>query len=321
MSRKFLSLLFFFFLLFFSCQKESDSIQKIDPPFQEYIDRFAKEASSRGVNVNLQSLVVTFSDTLQNYCGYGVSNSVQISSRVNCWQNQTDANKEILMFHELGHAILHRSHDNSILSNGDYKTMMLDGNQFSLYSEDTPERRKYYLDELFNASTPPPSWASQKTISTVLINDTINKNSTNWKFVLRSGSSQLGEISTAVPSRGSSLKISTSTPSTFSYWYYEFTPTGIKQSAKLILKVNIRLEQVAEGGVYFALKGDGDTKSMFFVTTQYVRKIVGTTDFIEYNLDLPYYIDKTKKIYIFLSMDDKATGTAYFDDISLVKWE
>lgn len=320
MNRKFLQFSFLSLFLLITCNKETD-FPKIDPSFQEYVDRFAAEGSSRGVNLNLQSLIVTYSDTLLSYCGYGIPNAVSISRRANCWQNQTDANKEILFFHELGHAILKRSHDNSILPNGDYKTMMFGGNQFNLYSEDTPERRKYYLDELFNSATANPDWSSQKIKVTSLINDTINKNSTNWKFVLRPGSSQIGEISTAVQSRGNSLKISASIPSTFSYWYYEFTPNSIKQSAKLLLKVNIRLEQVAEGGVYFALKGDGDTKNMFFVTTQYVRKIVGTTDFIEYNLELPYYIDTTKKIYIFLIMDDKSTGTAYFDDVSLVKVE
>jgi hypothetical protein len=32
--------------------------------------------------------------------------------------------KEILMFHELGHAILRRSHDQSVLPNGDYASIM-----------------------------------------------------------------------------------------------------------------------------------------------------------------------------------------------------
>ena len=123
--------------------------------FQIYVDRFVSEAAKRGIKIDISRLNVVYSDTLKFYCGYGVSSTrtVQISNRPGCWSEQTDFNKEILLFHEMGHAILLRNHDNTKLPNGDFKTMMFGGNQFSLYSEDTPERRKYYLDELFNCDT------------------------------------------------------------------------------------------------------------------------------------------------------------------------
>ncbi len=63
------------------------------------------------------------------------------------------------MFHELGHAILGRWHQNEQLSNGDFKTMMFARNQFGLYNEFTPERRAYCLNDLFNPETPAPIWA------------------------------------------------------------------------------------------------------------------------------------------------------------------
>lgn len=54
---------------------------------------------------------------------------------------------------------------------------------FYLYTETTPERRKYYLDELFNRSTPPPEWAAVKTKPTIIFKDTIQTASSLWKFV------------------------------------------------------------------------------------------------------------------------------------------
>lgn len=313
--------LFFLFLVTTTCKKEDDPIQKIYSDFQEYVDRFAMEGSLRGVNVDLRSLTAIYSDTLKWYCGYAAKNGISISLSPNCWKDQTDSNKEILFFHEMGHAVLNRSHDNSLLPNGDYKTMMLGGNQFDLYSEDSPERRKYYLDELFNSASQEPDWANQKLTATNILIDTIDKIKTNWKFVKRSGSTQIGEISSISSSPASGLSIRAISPSTFSYWSYELIPSGIKQSSKLILKLKIKQENITEGGVFVALRGDNKTKMTFFATTQGSKKILGTSDFAEFSLELPYYNDKTKKIYIFLIMDDKATGSAYFDDISLTSYE
>ena len=142
----------------------------VSSDFQVYVDRFISEAAKRGVNIDVSGLNVAYSDTLNYFCGYGVLNSrkVQISNRSGCWSQQSDMNKEILLFHEMGHAILGRNHDNTKLPNGDFKTMMFAGNQFFLYSEDTPEKRKYYLDELFIPNTHAPSWSSSKSNTTLI---------------------------------------------------------------------------------------------------------------------------------------------------------
>ena len=167
--------------------------------FQIYIDRFVSEAATRGIKIDISGLNVSYSDTLKFYCGYGVwsTRTVQISSRPGCWSQQTDLNKEILFFHEMGHAILVRFHDNTKLPNGDFKTMMFGGNQFSLYSADTPERRKYYLDELFNSSTPAPSWSSLKVSPTIILDDSINFNSKMWRYEQTYGSNQTGKINSS----------------------------------------------------------------------------------------------------------------------------
>jgi hypothetical protein len=200
--------------------------------------------------------------------------------------------------------------------------MMFNGNQFGVYSEYTPEKRKYYLDELFKSSTVAPIWSSQKTKPTIIFQDSINAKSDNWKFINTLNSNQIGQLnSTIYSSAGNSLSIQATSPSAFSYWVRSFVPQGIKQSTKLTLTVKIKVDKVTDGGIYIAIRGDNDTKSLFFNTTQGRKKIIGTTDFLEYSVDVPYFIDATKKVYVLLIMDGQATGTVYFDDVTLTKYE
>jgi len=322
---KYKSKLYSIVLVLFLCTCHKENPQPaavIGSDFQVYVDRFIAEGASRGFKIDDSQLTVVYSDTLNYYCGYGDHNSrkVMISVRSSCWQTQSDLNKEILMFHELGHALLGRVHDNTTLPNGDYKTMMFGGNQFNIYTLDTPEKRKYYLDELFNPATPPPSWSAAKTIPTIIFKDTINAASNPWVYAKTPGSYQQGELSTSVfLSPSSSLELKSAAPSALSYWYYAFRPVGINQSDKLVLTVHIKTQNLTEGGVYFAVKGDSETSNNFFDTTQGATKIEGTSDFTEYQVTVPYFIATTKNIYVMLMLDGRATGTANFDDITLTK--
>jgi len=57
--------------------------------------------------------------------------------------------KEYLVFHELGHCILGRSHSNDILENGDCKSIMQSGTS-NCKGNYNDENREMLLDELFN---------------------------------------------------------------------------------------------------------------------------------------------------------------------------
>ncbi len=305
-----------------SCKKEDQSV--IDPAFQEYVDRFVTEADLRNVKIDISKLKVTYGDTLKYYCGYGLTNDVVIRSY--CWENSSDINKEILLFHELGHAILGRMHDNTILPNGDFTTIMAPNGFYSCYSEFTPEKRKYYLDILFIPSSPQPDWAVERKTAKVILMDTINAASNSWLYFKSPGCTSKGEISSSVfVSPGTCLAIKSDSPSTstddFSYWVYTLIPQGIKQSTKLVLQVKIKLDNVTDKGVYFAIRGNANPKFTFFSTTQGVKDLSGTSDFIEYAVEIPYYISLTESINLFLILNGKSTGTAYFDDITLVNYE
>jgi hypothetical protein len=321
--------LFVLLIIFNACEKKEPPQPQslVGSDFKVYVDRFKSEAASRGYKIDDTQLSVAYSDTMNYYCGYGIFNTKQVlisNAHASCWQTQNDLDKEKLMFHELGHALLGRVHDNSKLPNGDYKSMMCGGSVFNIlftvYNEDTPEKRKYYLDELFNPAIPLPSWSAEKTTPTIIFRDTLSTASDSWLY--KSSGSQQGEISNSVfLSPSTSLEIISSASTTFSYWYTTIDPQGINQSDKLVLTVNIKLRNITEGGVYFALRGDTDARMNFFSTTQGVTSITGTSDFTEYNVTAPYFISTTKKIYIFLMLNGQATGTVNFDDITLTKYE
>jgi hypothetical protein len=307
-----------------------DEREPVDTPsspstnYEQYINRFVTEAAARNIDIKAGSINFIVSDTLNFYCGWGDSRNrlVQISSRPECWIERTDIEREILMFHEIGHARLGRLHDNTKLPNGDFKTLMFDGNQIRLYTEDTPEKRTYYLDELLDPNTPIPSWATAKVNPTVIFNDSINGNASNWEYAHFGESNHSGEISTTLfSSPSSSLKISATEPTEFSYWRYAFSPEGIAQGSRLTMEVNVSLDNVTGEGVFIAIRGDSDDGMVFFETTQGTTSITGTSPFTKFTVELPYYIERTKTLNLFLIMGDNSTGTAYFDDIVITKYE
>jgi hypothetical protein len=138
--------------------------------FQKYVDRFIEEGAQRGyeIDFNDTGLSIQFASALPedaagvcSELGTGTSGSHEIEIRKTYWETLTDIQKERLIFHELGHCELNRPHDNSVFSNGDWKSIMRGS---PLPPDKTPivnytgTRRDYYIDELFNPTTPAPTW-------------------------------------------------------------------------------------------------------------------------------------------------------------------
>lgn len=164
------------FVFFLGCQHENDFVPVLDIPaeFRPYVDSFVVAASERGVNITLDNLIITYDSSLSvAYCAnsnvISSQNNIQkiifLNPYIKCWQNSRQL--ETLIFHEMGHCILGREHDVSLLPNGDEKSIMYPDN-VSLYApcaypiSDTCNqlyKRDYYLDELFNPKTPVPDWA------------------------------------------------------------------------------------------------------------------------------------------------------------------
>lgn len=161
-------LVVFFLFSGLTCYKdvviEEIPIVSIDPDLQEYVDRFFNEATLRGKSLSKENLEVVFKDIGYKYCGYGYPSypgnpglrRVEIDTEPNCWIERNDTEKENFMFHELGHALLNRSHLSNFLANGMSKSIMCSSdfcNVWDYYNQYTIGTRSYYLDELFDYST------------------------------------------------------------------------------------------------------------------------------------------------------------------------
>ena len=179
---------------------------RVDNEFVLYIDRFEREAQKHGRQINFEKtgLIVEFADLKDNQAGLCYAEKpIRIEIDREYWAAITnsqgaDLMKENLLFHELGHGVLGREHLNSTLSNGDWKSMMCGGDRV----DNRPwninyrgVRRDYYVDELFNESSPEPDFSSSKLpvdtsgFSTkLLLNfDTDKKSDRGWDVVDNQG--------------------------------------------------------------------------------------------------------------------------------------
>ena len=158
------------------CQAEIDftPVLSIPAQFQPSVDSFVAAASERGYNITVDNLIITYDSSLSSAlcAGSNVTSSenniqkiIYINPNIKCWQNSWQL--ETLIFHEMGHCILGREHDTSLLPNGDAKSIMVPGD-VSLYAPcaypigdscNQLFKRDYYLDELFDPGTPVPDWA------------------------------------------------------------------------------------------------------------------------------------------------------------------
>lgn len=112
----------------------------------EYIERFNQEGSSRGCYINARNanyeMVDEFSipkiDQVEHAIGYCMSNGT-IEILKSWWNNvATETQKEMVMFHEMGHCVLHLRHTKTGLMQ---PSLMSD----SVYNYN----RKALLDQLF----------------------------------------------------------------------------------------------------------------------------------------------------------------------------
>jgi hypothetical protein len=147
---------------------------QVDEGLERIVDRFYEEAEQRGVPLQKNNLIVEFSETLdEDKCGLctrpkrkkEIQRRVQISQTKICWDRLSTLNRETLLFHELGHCLLNRDHDDALFPSDAPKSIMttvLDGPyQACVYvfvGSDNVEkcnltvRRDYYLDELFGTN-------------------------------------------------------------------------------------------------------------------------------------------------------------------------
>jgi len=165
-------------VLLTGCSKDVEPIVIYDVPteYQPFVDTFIYEASIRGRTIKIDNLIIKDDYTMEGPHCAGCNSTeirrksqkiISMNSNIRCWL--TVEQQEVLFFHELGHCVLGRDHDNGRLPNGDFKSLMNEGD-LGVYSScvypvdnepcDDRFKRPYYLDELFDEDTPVPDWGN-----------------------------------------------------------------------------------------------------------------------------------------------------------------
>lgn len=136
-----------------SCSKDDSS--EIEQELVTYMEAFVDEAAIRGITIDYSELdlaayvenIVTTGTIGQCESYSDGSKAIVLDERY--WIQASDLEREYVVFHELGHCVLGRSHDNSRTSNGTCTSIMQGGENIctGIY---TSINRDQLLDELFD---------------------------------------------------------------------------------------------------------------------------------------------------------------------------
>lgn len=105
-------------LILSACAKEKGT--NIDASFSLYTDRFERLAKSLGRPVDMSNVTISFSDSLGNApsggtilgtCMKGGFGVPEIKINIEWWSTADYYGREQLVFHELGHCVLNRGHN------------------------------------------------------------------------------------------------------------------------------------------------------------------------------------------------------------------
>lgn len=140
-------------------ESESQSsilFEDVDERLWVHFTNFEEEAAIRGLNFDLNELGIT--GVIENIPEDGVAGTCQYGQHIhhvtidnNYWNRASFLQREFVVFHELGHCVLFRDHEEGQFTNGICRSIMRSGlgNCRDAYIQ---ANREYYIDELFDQS-------------------------------------------------------------------------------------------------------------------------------------------------------------------------
>ncbi len=133
----------------------------VDPEFETYVNKFKTEAQARNVELDW-NVTIKFGEIeprLAAKCSRNVFGYRTITIDEYRWGLISENEKLFLIFHELGHCILNRKHDNKTFPTGQCRSIMNNSMVVNMkcstdmYSENWVN---YYFDELFKLARNSP---------------------------------------------------------------------------------------------------------------------------------------------------------------------
>lgn len=152
---------FVFTLSLFSCQQDfldeeiiPQQADDIPSELQPYFVSFQAEAEKHGLLVNYADANVTAEiynideGSVAGSCTTNGHTLRHIRIDQSFWDRAPNLTREMVIFHELGHCLLGRSHREDTFGNGICKSIMRSG-LGSCRDAYSPENRAYFIEELF----------------------------------------------------------------------------------------------------------------------------------------------------------------------------
>ncbi len=326
-------------LPFMACQEDNDAPAL--PDLTIYLDRFEEEARQRGYDLDLSNVDVAYVDELEvdgrPFCGWGYSDydgfglrRIEISTDNFCgWQERSDIERENLFFHEIGHAFLNRSHDESLLCDGSPLSLMNStSNGWEIYEEGEEEERAYYISELIDRLAASgqcidytQSWVNDSVFYQFTVEDD------RWVFNSREGA-YVGAVSSADGSAGDRISLGLlpeNASGESGRWFRRLNNPNIPECADVTLRVTMNSEQLTVRGAAISIRafraplgkgGAQDEEYLFLTTTE--APVSGKLDNYVEELTIPCYSRSTTFIVLFLRLMAGTQGEVSFEDIELV---
>lgn len=213
-------------LIWTGCFSSLDSftanLENSEPELRDFLEAFEEEAAARNATLPpLDRFHMTFVSDLGEFCGFGWwdfdgrgTRRVEIENTERCWQGYNEDQKEQLMYHEFGHALLSRPHIDTSLPNGQPLSLMC-GNcdQTRIYYH--PRMKEYYLDELFDQSTTLPDWVTNDNFIRSVYQEDFEAETHEWEdFIFGDDNNESGwELTTSQDENNNrALRITSSSP-------------------------------------------------------------------------------------------------------------
>lgn len=334
--------------LFFSCEEEPIKPAN-NAELTAIIQKFVAEGAQRGINFNTEFLEAFILDEFSlpvgagGFCGYGwwsypeKSNPrIEILDTGPCWTERSEIEKENLVFHELGHALLQRNHINGTLPNGiSPKSIMCgDGtcsNYHTFYANGP--LRAYYLDELFDDETVFPNFFVNKQTSSIVLEEDFE--SYDWEIIPLNDEGNLNEYSVYTDSVISvddtlySLAISnqeTIAENAGMLVLKRFDLTTTSPCQNLVARANIRTEGLKDAsfemGISFRERDNNGELTRFFFERRKQETFPAINNTFEgFALEIYCVPENADVVTISFVVNASTPATVFIDDVVLELWD